>query len=65
MDPITLIAWAEVIIELGVMGAELLDLGRRVKAGEKVTANELAAARAECEAAVAALEAAGQHDRED
>ena len=65
MEPATLTAWAGVILELGVMTAELLDLGRRINAGEQVTAEDLAAAKAECQQAAADLDAAGAHDRED
>jgi len=65
MEPATLTVWAGVVLELGVMTAELLDLGRRINAGEQVSAEELATAKAECRQAAADLDAAGTHDRED
>ena len=60
-----MVTWANMVLEFGVLGTELLDLGRRINAGEQVTDADLASAKAECQAAVGDLDAAGAHDRED
>ena len=65
MDAVTLLTWAQVVLELGTVGKDLLDLGRRIDAGETVTAAELDAAKQATKDAVARWDAAAGADRKD
>ena len=65
MDPVTLLAWASVVLEIGKVSAELLELGRRLQAGEAVTVDELQAAKQRTDQAVAGWDAAASGDREN
>ena len=63
MDPVTLLTWASVVLEIGKVGTELLDLGRRLQAGEAVTLDELEAAKQRTAEALAGWDAASENDR--
>ena len=63
MEPVTLLTWAAVVLELGVVGPELLAIGRRMQAGETVIMDELQAAKQRTVEAVAAWDAGADKDR--
>ena len=63
MEPVTLLTWANVVLEIGGVGVELLDLGRRLQAGEKVNIDELQAAKQATRKAVAAWDAGADKAR--
>ena len=63
MEPVTLLTWAAVVLEIGAVGAELLDLGGRLQAGQTVTMDELQAAKQRTVEAVAAWDAGADKDR--
>jgi hypothetical protein len=58
MDPVTILQWAYLILELGSLTTALLDLGRRIRAGETVTWAQLEAAATDSHAAHDELDAA-------
>ena len=65
MNPIDLAAWLSLILEIGFAGTALVDILRRLTAGERVTRQELDAAAERDRQAVARWDAAAVHDRSD
>jgi hypothetical protein len=63
VNPTVVLAWIQVVTEVGAVLAQLMELGNRVKAGEDVTTEELAALKQQTADAVARWNAAAPADK--
>ena len=63
MNPTVVLAWMQVVTEIGAVLARLMEMGTRIKDGQDVTAQELAALREETAQAVARWEAGAAADK--
>ena len=63
MNPTVVLAWIQVVTEVGAVLAQLMELGNRVKAGEDVTTEELAALKRLTADAVARWNTAAPADK--
>lgn len=64
MNPTAVLAWMQVVTEVGTILARLMELGTRMQAGHDVTPAELAELRRQTTEAVARWKAAAPADRE-
>jgi len=65
MNPTAILAWVQVVTELGTVLARLMEAGRLFASGHEPTAEELAALKSETDAAIARWQAAAIYDRSD
>jgi len=63
MDPVAILAWANLVLEVGAMFERLMTVGRRMQAGEDISPAELERLKAATDAAVARWNAAAPADR--
>ena len=63
MNPTVVLAWIQVVTEVGAVLAQLMELGNRVKAGEDVTTEELSALKQQTADAVARWNTAAPADK--
>jgi hypothetical protein len=64
MNPVTILAWAELTVRVAGLAGKLADMGYRMTSGQDVTPEELSDLKDETNAAVARWNAAAPNDKE-
>ena len=63
MNPTVVLAWMQVITEVGAVFAQLIEMGNRIRNGQDVTAAEMAVLKQQTADAVARWDAAAPADK--
>lgn len=64
MEVATILLWMEVATQVGEAFEKVMAIGRRIRAGENVTPEEIEEARVQAKEAMARWDAASENDKE-